>query len=133
MTNTSIPEQDDDPFLSNPRLRFMKRLVIAMGIVLIAGFITLIAAIAYRVSTGSKTGSVPAPLTGSATTPDLARAALQSNGPVSAGALPPGSQYRGAALNGSSAVLTFEDSAGFSVLIIDTETGKVTAVTRLDR
>ena len=126
--------EDEDPFLANPRLLFMKRLVIAMGIALIIGLLTVLMAIAYRVAVGVKTGSQPPALTKSTTTSPLdALTALKQNGTVAAGQLPAGSQHRSTVIDGKTAILTFEDEAGFSILTVDTTTGKITAVTRLSR
>ncbi|MFN3745825.1 MAG: DUF6476 family protein [Hyphomicrobiaceae bacterium] len=94
--------------LGERHVRMLRIAVIAMGVVLVLGFVTVIARIVYLVNRGGETTSV-------ASQPAQETARL---------ALPAGASVRHIALAGQRLAVHYDGPAGSGILILDLQTGK---------
>lgn len=105
-----MSRQDEDAeFVETPQLRMLRRAVIAMGVVLIVGFIVILARIFYLASRPGALSSTPA------------AAVLQSE-PVLA--LPAGAAVKSTALSGNRLAVQFTAPSGDGIAILDLESGR---------
>lgn len=106
------PSEPADPaaiVLGERQIRMLRFAVIAMGVVLVLGFITVIARIVYLVNRGSDTGSATAisqPLK------DAARLAL-----------PSGATVRTLSLSGARLAVHYDSPTGSGIVILDLASG----------
>lgn len=106
------PPEPADPaaiVLGDRHIRMLRFAVIAMGVVLVLGFVAVIARIVYLVNRGSDTAVTPAlsqPLR------DAARLAL-----------PAGATVRTLSLSGTRLAIHYEGPGGSGIVILDLATG----------
>lgn len=96
--------------LGERQIRMLRIAVIAMGVILVLGFITVIARIVYLVNRGSDTGTAT---TISQPMPDKARLAL-----------PTGASVRHISLAGQRLAVHYESPGGSGIVILDLQTGR---------
>lgn len=114
---TDLKQPDTAPSLANNE-RFMKRLVIVLGILLIAGFVVLIAGIAVRVA--KRGAEVPAEVRA---TQEPGSASVALNGRIP---LPKGATLANMTATDTTLYLHLQESDGQqTILIIDARTGAV--------
>lgn len=106
-------------------IRRLQIVVVVLGVVLLAGFATVIARIAYMVSaSGSSEAAAPALSSAAPERPP----ALVTTGGASADAatidLPPGAQVESVAPMGSHLMVHYQDARGGGVLVYDPATGE---------
>jgi hypothetical protein len=94
--------------LGDRQLKMLKVAVIAMGVILVLGFITVIARIVYLVNRSSETATA-------ASHPVQQAARL---------ALPAGASVRNMSLAGSHLAVHYEGPGGGGIVILDLQTGK---------
>ena len=94
--------------LGERQIRMLRIAVIAMGVILVLGFITVIARIVYLVNRSSETATAV-----SAPVQQAARLAL-----------PAGASVRTMSLAGSRLAVHYEGPAGGGIVILDLQTGK---------
>lgn len=107
------------------QVRILKRVVIAMGVLLVAGFAVVLVAIVYQASRLGKAGRQNSPVEIGAAGPAGARP------PASAPGLPEGARLVSSALDGDRALLVFETTDGFVLLDVDLATRRTRATTLL--
>ncbi len=107
------PSEPADPaaiVLGDRHIRMLRFAVIAMGVVLVLGFLAVIARIVYLVNRGSDTAGAPA-----------VSQPLKDTGRL---ALPAGATIRTMSLSGSRLAVQYEGPAGSSgIVILDLATG----------
>lgn len=91
--------------LGERQIRMLRIAVIAMGVILVLGFITVIARIVYLVNRSSETTTVASP--------QAARLAL-----------PAGASVRSMSLTGHRLAVHYEGPGGGGIVILDLQTGK---------
>lgn len=99
--------------LGDRHVRMLKIAVIAMGVVLVLGFIAVIARIVYLVSRGSDTAT-----TVSQPIKDTARLAM-----------PAGAVVRNLSISGNRLAIHYDGPAGSGIIVLDLQTG--TPVSRI--
>ena len=108
------PEQTDGKMtgivLGERQIKMLRVAVIAMGVILVLGFITIIARIVYLVNRSSDTGTAT---TVSQPIRDTARLAL-----------PPGASVRHISLAGQRLAVHYESPGGSGIVVLDLQTGK---------
>lgn len=95
--------------LGERQIRMLRIAVIAMGVILVLGFITVIARIVYLVNRSSETATA-------VSTPVQQAARL---------ALPAGASVRNMSLTGHRLAVHYEGPAGSGIVILDLQTGKL--------
>ena len=122
-------ESDNTPLpgtVFSPRgVRILKIVVIAMGVLLVGGFIFVIGVIAYQASNlgQGKDSASGKPATASANVHPRSEAEL---------AIPAGATVSSMALDGDRLALHLTSSAGQEIAVIDLTSGKVISRIRLD-
>ncbi len=106
----SAPADQAAIVLGDRHLRMLRFAVIAMGVVLVFGFVAVIARIVYLVNRGSETTSAPAAI--SQPLRDAARLAL-----------PAGAAIRNLSLSGSRLAVHYDGPTGSGIVILDLATG----------
>ncbi len=116
------PRLPQGALLNADQIRLLKRAIIVMSVILVAGVLTVLGRIAYLMTKGSGTGAAAATV---ATNPPLAAAAavpLQTDVRL---ALPAGDQVKAATLSGHRLVIHHAGPAGETITILDVATGQV--------
>lgn len=103
------PRDDDAEFVETPQLRALRLAVIGMGVVLVVGFIIILARIFYLASRPGALASSPAAAV------LHAEPALQ---------LPAGGAVRSVSLSGNRLAVQYVSPAGDGIAILDLETGR---------
>jgi len=124
-----MSEPDNTPLpgaVFSPRgVRILKIVVIAMGVLLVGGFIFVIGVIAYQASNlGQGKSSAPAKPSAAAST--------VLPGSETELAIPAGATVSSMALDGDRLALHVTSSAGQEIVVIDLTSGKVISQIRLD-
>lgn len=105
------PGQTTGIVLGERHVKMLRFAVIAMGVILVLGFIAVIARIVYLVNRGNDTASAPAAIS-------------QSVQQAARLALPAGANVRQISLSGSRLAVHHEGPGGSGILILDLQTGK---------
>ena len=108
--DTSEPDDKAAIVLGDRHLRLLKIAVIAMGVVLVLGFVAVIARIVYLVGRSGETATTTA--TVSQPIRDAARLAL-----------PAGATIRNLSLSGGRLAVHYEGPRGSGIIILDLATG----------
>jgi hypothetical protein len=114
-TEQTASEQQASIVLGDRHVRMLKIAVIAMGVVLVLGFIAVIARIVYLVARGSETSH--------------ATAVSQPLSESTRLALPAGSTVRNLSLSGGRLAVHYDGLTGGGIVVLDLQTG--TAVSRI--
>lgn len=116
------PGEDDEHGPETPQIRALRIAVIVMSLLLVVGFITVIARIIYLASRSN------APATAAVQAAPAAPASLKPEVGV---ALPPGASLGSTHLDGARLTLGYTAPSGNGVVILDMETGKVLSRVRV--
>lgn len=114
--DTSEPDDKAAIVLGDRHLRLLKIAVIAMGVVLVLGFVAVIARIVYLVG---RSGETPTTTAVSQPIRDAARLAL-----------PAGAAIRNLSLSGGRLAVHYEGPRGSGIIILDLATG--TSASRIE-
>lgn len=107
--DSSEPNDPAAIVLGDRHIRMLRFAVIAMGVVLVLGFVAVIARIVYLVNRSSDTASAPA-----------VSQPLKDAGRL---ALPPGASVRTMSLSGSRLAVHYDGPSGSGIVIMDLATG----------
>jgi hypothetical protein len=111
----------DDP----PNIRLLRRAVLAMGVLLVAGFGLLVARVVYLALRSPVPAAQPALVTA---------APFQAAQPIAAEmrlALPPGAKVRSQSISGNRLSVHYETASGEGIIILDLESGRPASHVRL--
>lgn len=125
---------EQPPFMSPEATRKMTVAVVVMGVILVLGFAALIAGLIYRsadLAQGSRKSASPQVATASSATAgpgtrssqfyrDAVPSITHTDVPV-----PPGARITHVAVEGDRATITLAHAGGTSLLVVDTQSGKV--------
>lgn len=125
----SAPGRDES--FTPPQLRLLKLLVVVMGVILVFGFLALVAAIIWKSNQFASSSTTPA----TALSPAVLRTLYGAMPGVTyaEAALPDGTRLTASHLAGDRLVLVFEDAGGVGIAQVDIRSGKLIAFTRLNR
>lgn len=121
MPATGAAEPQDaggEPAADTAQLRALRIAVIVMSLLLVVGFVTVIARIIYL---ASRSSAQPSAAAVTALTPSSALALK----PEVALPLPPGAAIAGTSLDGARLTVTYTAPTGGGIVILDLETGRV--------